>query len=360
MSGISNPLSELSPAKRKLFFQRLKEDAARAHQTVEALPIPKAPREQPLALSYAQQRLWFLDQLSPCNPIYNISGVVRLIGALNLPPLIRRLGEIIQRHEALRSIFPAVNGMPKQKILQLTTEAEPLRFSVIDLQELIEDEREADVLRIATKEAQEPFNLTQGPLFRCALLRLSADQHVLLLTMHHIISDGWSIGVFMRELAALYAAFSKGEPAPLPELSIQYADFAHWQRQSLQGQVIERLLSYWKQQLAGLQTLELPTDRARPAVESFRGRRKYLPVSKALTDALKSLSHREGVTLFMTLSAAFKVLLHRYSGQSDIVVGTAIANRNRSEIEGLIGFFVNSLVMRTDLSGDPDFVTLLS
>ncbi len=213
---------------------------------------------------------------------------------------------------------------------------------------------------LAQAEIQRPFDLTQGPLLRATLVRLADEEHVLLLTMHHIVSDGWSHGVFWRELAVLYDAFTTGQPSPLPALSIQYADFAHWQQQWLQGEVLDTQLAYWKQQLAGVSTLQLPTDHPRPAVQTFRGARHVLTLSPTLTQALKTLSQQHGVTLFMTLLAAFQTLLHRYTGQDDIAVGSLIANRNRVELEGLIGFFVNTLVLRTDLSGDPSFRELLA
>ena len=231
---------------------------------------------------------------------------------------------------------------------------------VVDLRELPEHEREAQVRTLAQAEVQRPFDLAQGPLLRATLVRLADEEHVLLLTMHHIVSDGWSHGVFWRELAVLYEAFTTGQPSPLPALSIQYADFAHWQQQWLQGEVLDTQLAYWKQQLAGVSTLQLPTDHPRPAVQTFRGARHFLTLSPTLTQALKTLSQRHGVTLFMTLLAAFQTLLHRYTGQDDIAVGSLIANRNRVELEGLIGFFVNTLVLRTDLSGDPSFRELLA
>ncbi|WP_414574316.1 condensation domain-containing protein, partial [Nostoc sp. CCY 9925] len=224
-----------------------------------------------------------------------------------------------------------------------------------------EVEREAETMRLASEEAQRPFDLSQGPLLRATLLRLDEKENVLLLTMHHIVSDGWSTGVLVREIAVLYEAFSAGKLSPLPELPIQYTDFAYWQRQWLQGEVLETQLAYWKQQLAGApQVLELPTDYNRPAVQTFQGASEPLVLPKALSEGLKTLSQQEGVTLFMTLLAAFKVLLHRYTKQDDIMVGTPIANRNRTETEGLIGFFVNTLVIRTELSDNPSFQKFLT
>jgi len=229
----------------------------------------------------------------------------------------------------------------------------------VELSGVPESEREAHLRRLARAEVQRPFDLEEGPLLRAKLIRLGAEEHALILTMHHIVSDGWSQGVFWRELAVLYETFASGKPPPLPERTVQYADFADWQRLWLQGEVLDTQLAYWKRQLAGISTLQLPTDQPRPEVHTFRGARHVLTLSPTLTQALKALSRRHGVTLFMTLLAAFQTLLHRYTGQDDIAVGSLIANRNRAEIEGLIGFFVNTLVLRTDLSGDPRFQELL-
>ena len=308
-----------------------------------------------IPLSFAQQRLWFLDQLVPGNAFYNISTAMRLRGSLNVAALERSFNEILRRHASLRTNFVAMDGQPVQVIIPAMT----LPLPLIDLRRIPDSEKEARTLRLATEEAQRPFDLSCGPLLRVMLLRLGAEEHVLLLTMHHIVSDGWSMGVFFREVAALYDAFSSGKPSPLAELPIQYADFAHWQRQWLQGEVFEEQFSYWSRQLAGSSMLQLPHDRPRPAVQTFRGARQSIVLSPKLTEALKALSRREGATLFMTLLAAFQALLHRYTAQDDIVVGSPIANRNRAEIEGLIGFFVNSLVMRTDVSGNPTFRELL-
>ncbi len=334
------------------------EAARRAAQGLPA-PPPLLPvsRGRRLPLSFAQQRLWFLDQLEPNSSLYNIPRAVRLAGRLNVTALERSLDEIVRRHEALRTIFAYADGSPVQVIAPapVTTAALPL----VDLSELPKSEREAQTQRLATEEAQCPFDLSQGPLMRAKLLRLDDEEHVLLLTMHHIVSDGWSMEVFWRELAALYDAFANGQPSPLPELPVQYVDYAIWQRRWLAGEVLDEQLSYWKRQLADLPALQLPTDRPRPAVQTHRGARQELVLPKLLTEALKELSRREGVTLFMTLLAAFQVLLSRYSGQEDIAVGSPIAGRNRAEIEGLIGFFANTLVVRTDLSGDPTFKELL-
>ncbi|MCL5996767.1 MAG: amino acid adenylation domain-containing protein [Chloroflexi bacterium] len=323
---------------------------------LDTAPITPAPRDRPLSLSYAQQRLWFLDQLEPNSPVYNIPTATRLSGTLDQDALEHSLNEIVQRHENLRTTFVAIEGKPAQVIAPCLT----LPLPVMDLMALPQAKQEIEVGRLAAEEAKRPFDLAHGPLIRATLLRLDDHEHIILLTMHHIVSDGWSIGVFIQELAALYAAAVAGSPSPLPPLVIQYADFAHWQRQHLQGQHLESELAYWKQQLSELSTvLELPTDRPRPPIQGFEGSTLPFTLPTDLVLALKTLSRREGVTLFMTLLAAFQTLLSRYTGQDDISVGTPIANRNRAEVEGLIGFFVNTLVLRTDLSGNPTFRELL-
>jgi len=323
---------------------------------LQAPPIVPVPRDEELPLSFAQQRLWFIDQLEPDRSVYNFPAAVRLKGPLNLMALKQSLNAIVKRHEALRTTFPIVDGRPVQVIAPLLT----LTLPIVDLRELPEPEQESEVQRLATNEAQRPFDLAEGPLVRATVLQLGENEHVGLLTMHHIVSDGWSTGILIREMAVLYDAFCSERPASLPELPIQYADFAHWQRQWLEGEVLETELSYWKQQLLGAPPLlELPTDHPRPAVQTFRGAHQSFLLPKTVGDALKTLSRQEGVTLFMTLLASFKILLHGYATQDDLVVGTPTANRNRLEIEGLIGFFVNTLVLRTDLSGNPTFRGLL-
>ena len=306
--------------------------------------------------SFAQQRLWFLDQLEPESPAYNIPAAYRLRGPLHVPALEQAISEIVRRHETLRTTFHAADGQPFQRVAP----HRPLALPIVDLRGLPEEGNDARALQLATEEAHRPFDLAQGPLFRATLVQLAEEEHVLLLTMHHVISDGWSKRVLNRELTALYGAFSTGNPSPLPELPIQYADFAVWQRQWLQGEVLEAQLSYWRQQLGGSPpVLELPTDRPRPAVQTYRGARQSFRLPKPLSDALKALSQREGVTLFMTLLAAFQILLHRHTDEEDLLVGSPIAGRNQVEVEGLIGFFVNTLVLRTDLSGNPTFRELL-
>ncbi len=318
-------------------------------------PIVPVARDGELPLSFAQQRLWFIDRLEPGSSVYNFPAAVRLTGPLNLAALSRSLDEIIRRHEALRTTFAIADGRP----VQLIAPTLKLTLPLVDLQMLPERERESALRRLAAEEAQRPFDLAEGPLIRATVLRLGEDDHVGLLTMHHIVADGWSTGILIRELATLYESYCSARPSPLPELTIQYADFAHWQRQWLDGEVLESQLSYWKQQLAGAPLLELPTDHPRPAVQSFRGASQTFVLPHNVGESLKALSRREGVTLFMTLLAAFQILLHRYTGQDDLVIGTPIANRNRLEIEGLIGFFVNTLVLRADLSRNPSFSGLL-
>ena len=327
----------------------------RVSPALQALPLQPVPRNGTLPLSYAQQRLWFLEQLGLSRCAYNLLEATRLLGVLDVAALAQSLREIVRRHEVLRTTFTTSEGQPRQ-VIRPTTH---LRFPIVDLQEVPACEREAQLYTLAREEAQRPFDLAEGPLLRTKLLRLGTEEHVLLLTMHHIVSDGWSHGVFWRELAMLYEALATGKPSPLPDLSIQYTDFAHWQLQWLRGEVLNTQVAYWEQQLTGLTTLQLPIDRPRPAVQTLRGMRHSLALSPALTQALKTLSLQHGVTVFMTLLAAFQTLLHRYAGQDDIPVGTFIANRNQIEIEGLIGFFINTLVLRTDLSADPSFRELL-
>ncbi len=314
------------------------------------------PRSSALPLSYGQQRLWFLEQLQPGLAVYHVPLSWRFIGSLNVPALAQSLEAMVQRHEILRTAFPSVDGQPGQVIAADLA----LPLPVVDLQYLPVNEREAVVLRLTTEEARRPFDLASGPLIRTTLLRLSDEDHVLLLTLHHIIFDGWSAEVFWRELTTLYTASCTGQPLLLPVLPLQYADFAVWQRQWLQGQVLEAQLAYWKQRLGDtLPVLDLPTDRPRPQIQTFQGARQSLMLSDSLTAALKALSQREDVTLFMTLVAAFQTLLCRYTGQTDLVVGTPVTGRTRVETEGLLGFFVNTLILRTDLSGNPSFREVL-
>jgi amino acid adenylation domain-containing protein len=332
------------------------ETASQTTLDLHSPPLQPVPRDEPLPLSFAQQRLWFLEQLEPSRAVYNLPLAWRFTGHLNVAVLKQSLGDMVRRHEILRTTFPSVDGQPVQVIAPELDLALP----VVDLQALPPSEREADVQRLVTEDAQRPFDLARGPLVRATLLHVSGEEYVLFVTLHHIIFDGWSAEVFWRELVTLYTAIYTGQPLSLPALPLQYADFAVWQRQWFQGEALEPQLAYWKQQLGDtLPILELPTDRPRPLVQTFQGVRQALMLPTSLASGLKALSQREGVTLFMTLVAAFQTLLYRYTGQTDVVVGTPITGRTRVETEGLLGFFVNTLVLRTDLSGNPRFCELL-
>jgi amino acid adenylation domain-containing protein len=319
-------------------------------------PILRRTQNTELPLSYAQQRLWFLDQFEPNSPFYNTYITLHLVGTLNVAALEQSLQEIIARHEALRTNFITVDGQATQ-IIQTQTD---WKISVVELQHLPAHEKEIATQQLAQQQALQPYNLATQALVRAKLLVLNETENILSVCMHHIVSDGWSMGVFVQELTALYDAYAQGQPFNLEPLPIQYADFAIWQREWLQGEVLQTQLSYWQQQLKDAPALlSLPTDRPRPPVQTFAGARQVFPLSPELTAGLTQLSQQQGVTLFMTLLAAFDTLLYRHTGQSDILVGTPIANRNRNEIEGLIGFFVNTLVLRTDLSLNPSFQDLL-
>jgi len=327
-------------------------------QNLELTSPPILPRakDAELSLSFAQQRLWFLEQLQPNSALYNIPEALRLVGRLNQAALEQSLQEIIQRHEALRTNFITVDGEARQ-IIQTHTD---WQVSVVDLQHLPANEQEIAVQQLAQQQALQPFDLATQPLIRATLLVLNEAEHILLVCMHHIVSDDWSMGVFVQELTALYNAYAQGQPTTLPPLPIQYADFALWQRQWLQGDVLQSQLDYWQEHLKEAPALlALPTDRPRGAVQTFAGAHQKFELSPQLTERLTQLTQQQGATLFMTLLAAYDTLLYRYTGQSDILVGTPIANRNRSEIEGLIGFFANTLVMRSDLSANPSFYDLL-
>ncbi|WP_374089708.1 amino acid adenylation domain-containing protein [Methylomicrobium lacus] len=326
----------------------------------EAAPAIKTGlRSDPIPLSFAQQRLWFLDQLEPESPFYNIPVALRLTGHLDITTLTQSFNEIVRRHEVLRTVFEAHDG----EAVQTIRPSLPLEIEQIDLTALPVD-RQDDWMRLCRDEAAKPFDLSLGPLIRATLLILSASADrqdcVLMLTMHHIVADGWSAEVLVREVAALYRAFSQNQASPLPELPLQYADFACWQRRWLVGDELERQIAYWRERLEGAPSvLELPTDYSRPQVMTYRGANVSFEIPPALAAQAKTLSNQKNVTPFMLLLAVFKVLLSRYSGQHDISVGTPVANRNRLEIEGLIGFFVNTLVLRSDLSATPTFAALL-
>ena len=353
---IEIPLRTLFEAPTVAEFSEITQAAIQKRHVLPVASIEAASRDEDLPLSFAQQRLWFVDQLEGGHSAYNIPVALRLRGSLNVMALERTLSEVVRRHEILRTTFPMVDGQPVQAI----SSPQPFHLAVVDLSGLPEDERESKAQQLSRKEAQSPFDLMNGPLLRASLLQLNEEEHIVLFTMHHIISDGWSMGVLVHEVSALYTAFSEGNASPLPELHLQYADFAVWQRGWIQGEVLDTQLAYWKQQLAGAPpVLELPTDRPRPAVQTYRGALQPLVLDKNLTNAIKQLARSEGATVFMTLMAAFQSLLHHYTSSEDIVVGTDIANRNRSETEKMIGFFVNQLVLRTNISGNPTFKELL-
>ena len=346
-------IAALSPEKRALLERKLKQQSG-LHSKNNTISRRTTPTPPPL--SFAQQRLWFLDQLEPNSALYNISSVVRLQGIFHIEAFRQALAALVMRHETLRTTFPAIDGTPYQVI----AEQPVLHMNVVDLRSWAESERESEALRLVTEESQQPFNLAQGPLVRALVVQSGAEEHLLALTMHHIISDGWSRNVLFRELATLYESIVSGQEATLPELRIHYGDFAIWQRGWLQGQELEKQLRYWKKQLQRAPSvLQLPTDRPRPIVQSYRGANSSRLLPKELCAQLHALSREEKVTLFMTLLATFQILLYRYTNQEDIVVGSPIAGRNRDEVEHLIGFFVNTLVLRTHLSNNPTFRDVL-
>jgi amino acid adenylation domain-containing protein len=319
--------------------------------------VRSVSRDGQLPLSFSQERLWFLDQLEPGGYTYNLLAAYHLKGELNINALERSINEIIARHEVLRTIFKSVGGQPEQIILPSMA----INIPLLDLRGVVsEGERQSEVRRLSREEAQRPFDLAHGPLLRISLLRLTDSEYILFRAMHHIIIDGWSGGVLFRELAQFYEAFSNNRPSLHPNLPIQYADFASWQRQWLQGEVLETHLSYWNKILENPPTLQLATDRPRPAIQTSHGAHQSFVLSETLSAELNNLSQRHGVTLFMTLLAAFQTLLCRYTGQTDIVIGSPVAGRNRGDLESLIGFFLNMLALRIDLSGNPTFRNLLT
>ncbi len=318
--------------------------------------IPPVPRTAPLPLSFSQERMWFLYQFEPNNVAYHVSIAVRLVGSLDAAVLERCFNRVVQRHEILRTTFAGGKGRPVQQVAP----PQPLKLAVQDLQSTPPAEREQQVRQLAAEDVQQPFDMAGGPLLRVTLFRLGVEDHVVLVVLHHIISDAWSLSLLWQEIASLYRSFLAQKPASLPDLPIQYADFAHWQRRSMSGDALEGQLAYWKQQLAGAPlVLDLPTDRPRPAIQTSRGAYQSFSLPPRLLQSLRRLSQQEEATLFMTLLAAFKTLLYRYTGQADLLVGTPIANRHRLAVENLLGTFVNTLVMRANLSGDPTFRELL-
>jgi amino acid adenylation domain-containing protein len=357
MSNVSQRIANLSPEKLALLEQRLIKKGGSATKKQR---ISKRPATDACPLSFSQQRLWFVNQLDPDSP-FNISIAVRLSGTLNVEALQQALNAIVARHESLRTTFVSVDESP----IQVISEGYSVELKVIELGELhnnnCEDNNcEATIEKILKEETQYPLNLSSDLMLRATLLRLNSEEHVLLLVMHHAASDGWSVGILFKELAGFYEAFSTGTPSPFPELPIQYADYAYWQRQWLSGEVLQTQLDYWKQQLADApRVLSLHTDKPRPSVQTFQGGTKFFHFDLDLMQKLKTLSQQSGATIFMTLLAAFATLLYRYSGQEDVVIGSPIANRNRSEVESLIGCFINTLALRTRLTGNPTFLELL-
>ncbi|HYL04848.1 MAG TPA: condensation domain-containing protein, partial [Thermoanaerobaculia bacterium] len=368
---LAGRLAALSPAKRERLLARLQERAAEREATAGGLePVP---RHAPLPLSFGQQQLWLLERLAPGLPLYNIAAAIQIAGHLEDGALAAALGGVVDRHEALRTrISMAAAGGGRHAVAEVAPAGVAPRLPVLDLAALPPHRRDAEAQRQQAAEAARDFDLARGPLLRAMLLRFAADRHRLLLTLHHIACDGWSVAILVRELAALYAAATAAgggrEPAaPLPPLPVQYADFAAWQRRHLAGERLAALTGWWRRQLADLPPpLPLPLDRARPAVRDWRGAQRSLPLPPAALATLATLAtpaglgERQRATPFMTLAAAFAALLVRYGGQSDVVVGTPVANRARPELEGLIGYFVNTLVLRIDAARDPSFAELVA
>lgn len=356
MSDLDQRIASLSPEKRELLLRRLNEQKSAANRAPAAMIPRRSQTSEPLPLSFTQESLWLVDQMTPGSSAYNVSCAFRLNGPLNVNAFSQSLQNLVDRHESLRTTFSAAKGRP----VQVIAPALQAPFSIIDMQHLPETEREQHARQCIDEHVARPFNLAQGPLMRTILFRLAEDEHFFLLILHHIICDGWSVEVLLRELATCYNALSGGQPASLPDLPIQYGDYALWQRERLQGEEWDRLLTYWKQQLAGAPSvLDLPADHPRPALQSFQGANLSFQLPVSLAEGLRALSQQEHCSHFMTLLAAFQTLLFRYTGRDDIVVGSTIANRNRAETEGLVGYLVNMLVLRTDLSGSPSFRELL-
>ncbi|HEX7332363.1 MAG TPA: amino acid adenylation domain-containing protein, partial [Pyrinomonadaceae bacterium] len=351
MSTLSSQVANLSPEQLAKLAYELK-----ARKGSKQQEIPKRVPGEPGPLSFAQQRLWFIAQLDPNNPAYNCMEALRMTGKLNIPLLAQVLNEVVRRHEVLRTTFELVNDEP----MQIVSAESRLNLRVIDLQGLPASEQERLVTKLSPAQRLRPFDLSRGPLLRVVILRISEHDHAIVLTTHHIISDAWSLGILTREITDLYSAFAEGRPSPLAELPFQYADFALWQRQWLMGPVLEQHLDYWRRHLESApHVLALPADRQRPEVFTGRGSHESLMLSSEFSHQLKALGRRKGVTLFMTMLAAFEVLLSRYSGQTDFLVGADVANRNHDLTESLIGFFVNQVALRADLDGNPTFSELL-
>ena len=358
VESLSRRIEELSPVRRALLDKLLK--AKGVGTTPESTRIQRRVKADFTPLSFAQQRMWVLYQLDPTNPSYVMPDAVRLQGPLDISALQQGFEEIVRRHDILRTTYHITERGPSQVIAPEQAVSEFLDFAFVDYSEMPADEAEDAARRLTLKEAVTVFDLAQGKQLRIRVIRLNEEEHIILFALHHIASDVWSLNIFAREIATLYDAFSQGKPSPLPDLEIQYADFAVWQREFLRGETYEKQLSYWKEHLKDAPPLlELPTDRPRPAIQSFNGSSRSFGLNKALSQQLLTLTRQEDATLFMVLLTAFYILLHRYTGEKDIVVGTPMAGRNQSETEALIGFFINTLGLRTRLSGELNFRELL-
>jgi acyl carrier protein len=332
------------------------EEAMRAGDMQKAPPLVRVSRKERLPLSFAQQRLWFIDQWDPGSPVYNIPGAIRLEGRLDLQALERVMNEIFRRHDVLRTKIKIEEGEPVQVVEQWEHQS----LAIEDLTNLSPEVKEEESKRITRENAETRFDLSNGPLIRVKVLKLEEEQHVALFTMHHIVSDGWSMGILANEVGALYQAYSTGGESPFDELPIQYADFAVWQRQWLKGDVLEEQINYWKKQLDSAPELELPTSNGRQTSEMPKSASHAHIIPADVAKAVKSFREQKEATLFMVLLTAFTIAIHRFTGQRDLVIGTDIANRNRAEIESLIGFFVNELLLRIKLDGDPTFDELFT
>ena len=354
--GVEIPLPVLFEEPTVVKLAERVEALRSAGKGITAAPIERVPRDRPLPLSFAQQRLWLVDRIEPDSPAYNIPFALRLRGRLDLAALRASLDVLVRRHETLRTVFVQHDGAP----VQVVHPPAPVPLPLLDLRGPAEGTRESMARRIAREEAMRPFDLARGPLLRGTLLRLGEEDHALLFTLHHIVSDAWSTDVLVREVSALYAGFSRGEEPALPELPVQYVDYAVWQRGRLSGEALEAQLGYWKERLTGAPPLlEIPTDRARATGTDPRAASHGFVLSAKTSQALRELSRWEGTTLFMTVLAGWQALLSKYSGQEEVVVGSPITGRTQRETEGLIGFFVNMLALRTDLAGDPTWAELL-
>ncbi|HET8842842.1 MAG TPA: condensation domain-containing protein, partial [Ktedonobacteraceae bacterium] len=355
MDDLTKRVGKLDPDKLKLLILQASKKKAEIAPTGG---ITRRKERDTAPLSFAQQRLWFLNQLVPNNPFYNVPLILRLSGPIQLDALEKSIQQILSRHEALRTTFIYQQGQFVQSILpQSHLPSQPLL--VFDISPLPVEQREQEIQHLILQEARYPFNLSSDLMLRARVIRVAQQEHVLLLTLHHVACDGWSLGIIHYEISTLYNALINNQPSPLAPLPIQYADFAYWQRQLLQGEVLASHMNYWRQQLADLTQLALPYDFPRPAIETFRGAYSRVRIPRELTGRLKELSQQTGVTLFMTLLTTFAALLSLYTGQTNLAIGTPIANRTQKELEGLIGFFVNTLVIRCDLQGDPTFIQAL-